>query len=78
MTRWSIFLLVLATGVVLALLGFFLSAPIGPTTDPTYSNPRVDFAPLIFVLGLILVLGSAIVYELAPGSSGQGSESAGD
>lgn len=78
MTRRNLFLLTLGAGTVLALLGFFLSAPIGPTDDPRYSNPRLDFAPLIFVIGLVLMFGSAIVYELAPDGSGRSGEPAGD
>ncbi len=65
MSRRSLFLLTLLAGVVLAVLGFFLSAPIGPTDSPIYSDPRVPFAPLMFVVGFLLMFGSAIVYEVA-------------
>ncbi|MEE8422062.1 MAG: hypothetical protein V3S31_04715 [Dehalococcoidia bacterium] len=78
MRRRDLFLLTLGAGAVLAVLGFFLSAPIGPTENPTYSNPRVAFAPLMFVSGVALMFGSAIVYELAPDGSGQSGERAGD
>jgi hypothetical protein len=65
MRRTTLSALTLLTGVVLVVLGFFLSAPIGPTTEPVYSNPKLDFAPLMFVVGVVLMAGSAIVYELS-------------
>lgn len=65
MRRMTLSALTLLAGVVLVVLGFFLSAPIGPTTEPVYSNPRVDFAPLMFVVGVVLMAGSAVVYELS-------------
>jgi hypothetical protein len=64
MRRRTLFFLTLAAGLTLAVLGFFLSAPIGPTTEPVYSNPRVDFAPLMFLVGIVVMFGSAVVYEL--------------
>jgi hypothetical protein len=65
MRRTTLFALTLLAGVALAVLGFFLSAPIGPKTEPLYSNPRVDFAPLMFVAGVVLMAGSAVVYEIS-------------
>ena len=65
MRRMTLSALTLLAGVVLVVLGFFLSAPIGPTTEPLYSNPRVDFAPLMFVAGVVLMAGSAVVYEIS-------------
>ena len=64
--RKTMFLLTLLTGLALAVTGFLLSAPIGPTTGPAISDPRLLFAPAIFVLGVILSFGSAVVYELIP------------
>ncbi len=64
--RITAFALTLLVGVALVLIGFFLSAPIGPTTSPVYSNPRMVFAPGLFVIGLILIFVSAVVYELTP------------
>jgi molybdopterin-containing oxidoreductase family membrane subunit len=60
--------------VVLLLLGFalqgisyaVLAAPLGIPTSEFYSNPRVPFAPLIFVIGVALVFLAAVVYELLP------------
>lgn len=65
MRRNTLFLLTLLSGLTLVVLGFFLAAPIGPTDSPVISNPRVDFAPLMFIAGVVLLFGSAVVYELA-------------
>ncbi len=45
---------------------FFLAAPLGLPDNPAYSNPRLPFAPLIFILGVMLVFLAAVVYELMP------------
>jgi hypothetical protein len=63
-TRTLFFVLTLLAGVTLAVLGVALSAPIGATTSPAISNPRVEFAPMMFVAGVTLMFGSAVVYEL--------------
>ena len=63
---------ILAWGMVIgvfALQGtayFFLAAPLGTPTSPAYADPRVPFAPLIFVIGVMLVFLAAVVYELVP------------
>jgi hypothetical protein len=59
-----VFVLMLLVGLVLAVVGFALSAPIGAPDSPSISNPRMDFAPLLFVLGVILVFSSAAAYEI--------------
>ena len=64
MSRTALFMMTLLAGLTLALIGFFLSAPIGAPNGPSISNPRVEFAPLMFVAGVILVFASAIVYEV--------------
>ncbi len=64
--RTLFFLVTLLAGVTIAVLGVTLSAPIGSPDSPVPSNPRVDFAPLMFVLGITLMFGSAVVYELVP------------
>lgn len=64
--RTVLFISTLLVGLVLAVLGVTLSAPIGPTDSPVYSNPRVEFAPLMFVAGITLMFASAVVYELVP------------
>lgn len=64
--RTILFVLTLLTGLVLAVAGFFLAAPIGAPDGPAISSPRLEFAPALFVLGVILIFGSAVVYELVP------------
>ena len=64
--RKTMFLLTLLIGLALVVTGFLLSAPIGVTDGPAISDPRLPFAPAIFVLGIILAFGSAVVYELFP------------
>ncbi len=49
---------------------FFLAAPLGTPTGPVYSNPRVPFAPAIFIVGVIIVFLAAVVYELLPEGDG--------
>jgi prepilin signal peptidase PulO-like enzyme (type II secretory pathway) len=65
--RTILFILTLLAGLVLAVLGITLSAPIGAPESPVNSNPRVDFAPLMFVAGVTIMFFSAVVYEIAPG-----------
>ena len=64
--RKTMFWLTLLTGFALAIIGFMLSAPIGSVADPATSHSGVPFAPTIFVLGILLLFGSAAVYELTP------------
>lgn len=45
---------------------FFLAAPLGLATGPVYSEPRLPFASLLFILGVMLVFLAAVVYELLP------------
>lgn len=45
---------------------FLLGAQLGVPASPAFSNPRVPFAPLLFVLGVVLVFLTAVVYELLP------------
>ncbi len=59
-------LAVLIAGVALAVVSyFFLTAGWG-TSGEEFSNPRLQFAPLIFIIGLLAIFGSAVVYELIP------------
>ena len=57
----------LAVGVVLAVVSYFwLSAPLGQPVDESFSNPRLPFAPTLFIIGVMLVFLSAVVYEVFP------------
>jgi len=53
-------------GVALSTGGFLLAAPVGVPTSSIFSDPRVEFAPGLFVLGVVLAFASAVVYELVP------------
>jgi hypothetical protein len=45
---------------------FFLATPIGNPTSPAFSNPRLPYAPVLFILGVMIVFLAAVVYELLP------------
>jgi hypothetical protein len=64
-------LMVLGGFALQAVSYFFLAAPWGIPTSPVYSDPRVPFAPALFILGVMLVFLAAVVYELLP-KPGQG------
>jgi Kef-type K+ transport system membrane component KefB len=63
--RRTITTVTIVIGVALMLLGYFLAAPWGADTVAN-SDPRMPFAPAIFVLGVVTVFSSALVYELIP------------
>ena len=64
----AIFMVVLGFAIQ-AVSFFFLAAPLGLPTDESFSNPRVPFAPLIFIVGVMIVFLAAVVYELLPEKS---------
>ena len=43
-----------------------LGARLGIPTSPAFSNPRVQFAPLVFIAGVMFVFLAAVLYELLP------------
>ena len=62
--RRTVTLLMIVVGAVVMIVSyFFLSAPWG-TTAVRYSNPRMQFAPLLFVAGVVLVFSAAVFYEV--------------
>jgi len=63
--RKTITLAMIIVGVGLMLAGYFLAAPWGADSVAN-SDPRLPFSPAIFVLGVITVFSSALVYELIP------------
>lgn len=64
--RRAITTLMVIGGIALMLLSYFgLSAPWG-NTKVSHSNPRMDFAPVVFLIGIMSVFLSAVVYELLP------------
>lgn len=63
-TLWTASLII--GGVVLMVVSyFFLTAPWG-SDEVANSNPRMQWAPLLFVVGVIMAFMSAVVYELLP------------
>ena len=56
-TRAILFIIL---GVILAVGGFVLAIP----QDPLGSSPKMPFASLVFILGVMFVFLSAVVYEL--------------
>ncbi len=65
MRRWWTWGLIAAGAVLMAVSYFFLAAPWGEDTVAN-SDPRLQFAPLLFVVGVIVAFSSAVVYELLP------------
>jgi Ni/Fe-hydrogenase subunit HybB-like protein len=66
-TRTIIALGMVIGGFVLqAFAYFFLAAPLGIPTSPVYADPRVPFAPVIFIAGVMLVFLAAVAYEVLP------------
>lgn len=60
--------------VAMVLVGFalqglaylVLAAPLGRPTDVSFSEPRMPYAALLFIVGVGIVFSAAIVYELLP------------
>jgi len=66
MRRKVWFWLVLGVGVLLMVVSYFgLTAPWGASGEGN-SQPRLQFSPALFILGVMLAFGSAVVYELLP------------
>lgn len=70
--RRVITLSMIVVGFVLQFVSYvFLATPWGfPPSNVDYSNPRLPFAPVLFVIGVMLVFVAAIVYELLPEREG--------
>jgi predicted membrane channel-forming protein YqfA (hemolysin III family) len=56
--RLAASLLVLAMGIALAPVSYFVLGGSG--------SPNVEFAATLFILSIMLVFGSAVLYELIP------------
>lgn len=66
--RTILTLAMIVGGLAIMIVSYFLwAAPWGfPPSSEEHSNPRIEFAPAWFVLGVVLVFMSAVVYELLP------------
>ncbi len=59
----------IVVGIALMVISYLgLTAPWG-AEGVSNSEPRMQFAPLVFVLGVMLAFGSALVYEMLPDRS---------
>ncbi len=70
MRTWLVVAMVVVGFALQIVSYFFLAAPLGLPTSPAYSNPRLPFAPALFILGVMLVFLAAVVYELLPDRAG--------
>ena len=61
--RKKITSLFLVVGISLAAVSFFLAIP----PSSIGSSPKMPFASVTFILGVIMSFLSAVVYELTPG-----------
>ncbi len=65
--RWVVTLTLIVAGFALQAVSYFLlGARLGIPSSPAYSNPRLHFAALAFIAGVVLVFVAAIVYEVLP------------
>ncbi|MCL1595094.1 MAG: hypothetical protein M3132_12160 [Actinomycetia bacterium] len=58
-------LLLIVVGLALMVIGYLSSAPWGATSVAD-SNPAFVGAPSLFLIGVVTLLLSALVYELLP------------
>jgi hypothetical protein len=58
----------LVGGFAIMIVTYFLIAtPWGfPPASVTHSDPRVPFAPVLFLTGILIAFGAALAYELLP------------
>ncbi len=62
--RLKLTLMTVIIGLALAITGFVLAPPIGETTSPVISNPVVPFAAGMWVIGIIVLFLSPVVFNL--------------
>ena len=56
----------IVVGIALMIVSYFsLAAPWG-VESVANSEPRMQFAPLVYVVGVMMALGSALVYTMLP------------
>ncbi len=56
----------IVVGIALMVISYFgLAAPWG-VESVANSEPRMQFAPLVYILGVMMALGSALVYTMLP------------
>ena len=65
------YLMVILGFALQAVSFFYLAAPLGAVTNEASSNPRMPFAPVIFIVGVGTVFLAAVVFELLPDKDAQ-------
>jgi len=61
----------LVAGFFLQAAAYFgLAARLGIPQSPGFSNPRLPFAGVVFIGGVMMVFLSAVIYELLPDRKG--------
>ncbi|MBI2874267.1 MAG: hypothetical protein HYY09_04215 [Firmicutes bacterium] len=54
-------------GFVLQALSYFvLATPLGTPSSPVFSDPRLLYAPVVFIIGVMSVFLAVVVYEVVP------------
>lgn len=57
--------LMIVVGLLLMVLAYFFGAAPWCADAVECSNPRIEWSPAIFVLGVVIAFSSAIYYEVA-------------
>ncbi len=68
MRRTITWLMIIGGLLLMVISYFFLTAPWGADRVAN-SNPRLSFAPLLLIAGIVIAFSAAIVYELLPDRS---------
>lgn len=66
--RKTVTITMVVVGLALMVIGLITAAPWG-TSSISDADPSFAGAPVLFVLGIISVIGAALVYELLPDRS---------
>jgi len=65
--RGVITILMIVAGLSLMILAYFIGGAPWCADAVECSNPRIEWSPAIFVLGVVVAFSSAIYYEVAKG-----------
>ena len=72
--RGVVTVLMIVVGVALMIWAYAFGAAPWCADELRCSNPRVDWSPAVFVLGVVLAFSSAIYYEVAKGKPAEDNE----
>ena len=57
--------------VIMAVSYFLMAAQWGfPPSSESFSNPRVPFAPVFFIAGILVTFSGVLLYEILPERKG--------